>query len=97
MQIEAENGTLILKKVGSAFTVGDAERMAEMLESLAPFSDLVLDFTGVRECHDAAFLALVKMLQRLVDVAVVVRGLTHHEARLLKYLGLRATEVCARA
>ncbi len=95
MQIEAGDGTIILKKIGNTLTVRDAERIAEIVESFAPFSNLVLDFTGVHECHDAAFLALVKMLQRLVGVAVVVRGLTRHKARLLKYLGLQATEVHA--
>lgn len=97
MHVEAQNGTVILRQLGRTFAERDAERMAEMLQSLAPFSQLVLDFSGVRECKAAAFLPLVKVLQQLVGVAVVLRGLTRHEARLLAYLGLQATEIRARA
>lgn len=97
MQIDAKRGTVILKKIGSTLTVRDAERMAEMLETLAPFSQLVLDFTAVHECHLAAFLRLVRILEPLVGVAVALRGLPRHEARLLKCLGLRTTEVRTQA
>ncbi len=93
MQIEAENATVTLRKIGSTLTVRDAERMAEMLETLAPFSQLVLDFTSVNKCHLAAFLGLVRLLEPLVGVAVALRGLPRHEARLLKCLGLRTTEI----
>jgi hypothetical protein len=97
MHVEAQDGTVILKKLGKTFAVRDAERMGELLQTLAPFSQLVLDFTRVHECQDAAFLVLLKTLQPLVGVAVVLRGLTRHEARLLRYVGLRATEIRARA
>jgi hypothetical protein len=97
MHVEARNGTVTLKKLEGSFAVRDAERIAELIRSLAPFSRLVLDFTAVRECDDAAFLPLVDTLKPLVGVAIVLRGLTRHEARLLKYLGLSATEGDARA
>ncbi len=97
MHIEAQNGTVLLRKLGRTFLQRDAERMAELLQTFTPFSQLVLDFTRVRECHDAALLSLVKMLQPLVGVTVVLRGLTRHETRLLQYLGLGATEVHAQA
>ncbi len=64
--------------------------MSKLLDTLAPFSQLVLDFTTVRECDDAAFPRLVTAIQRLRGVAVVLRGLTRYEARLLKYIGLHA-------
>jgi hypothetical protein len=97
MHIEANNETVILKRLGTTFAERDAQRAAEMLQSFTPFSKLILDFTKVRECHDVAFLSLMKTLQPLVGVAVVLRGLTRHEARLLKYLGLRGTEIHAQA
>lgn len=97
MHVEAQDGTVILKQLGKTFAERDAARMAEVLQALSPFSQLVLDFTRVHECHHGAFLSLVKLLQPLVGVAVVLHGLTQHEARLLKYLGLGATEIRARA
>jgi len=97
MHVEAQDGTVILKVLGGSFASRDAERMAELLGSLAPFSQLVLDFSKVRQCDNAALLPLVEMLRRFRNAAVVLRGLTLHEARLLRYLGLRASEVQARA
>lgn len=97
MQMEAEDGTVILKKIGTTLTLDDAHLMSKLLDTLAPFSQLVLDFTTVRECDDAAFLRLATAIQHLAGVAVVLRGLTRHEARLLKYIGLHATEICAQA
>ena len=97
MNIEAKDGTVTLRKIGRTFAARDAERMAELLHNFAPFSRLVLDFAAVREYDDSALLPLVRMLQPLTGVAVVLRGLTRHEARLLRYLGLQATEIRAQA
>jgi hypothetical protein len=95
MHVEAHDGTVVLKKVSDTFGMRDAQRISELLQTLTPFSRLVLDFTAVRELDDAALLPLVGTLQPLAGVAIVLRGLTRHAARLLKYLGLRATEVHA--
>ena len=94
--IEAEQGRLLLK-LGSHFTTPDAERLDEAMRSLAPFSQLVVDFTDVRETQDSAFFLLSEALRRLAKVTVVLRGLTMHQSRLLRYLGLPVAEVRARA
>ncbi len=94
MHIEAEHGT-VLAKLGRRFTGKDADRLCQSLQSLAPFTELVVDFTEVRELHDAAFLSLSKALAALVQVKVVLRGLTLHQVRVLKYLGVPPAEVRA--
>jgi hypothetical protein len=96
MQIEEEDGTVLLK-LGTRFTTPDAERLGQAVESLAPFSQLILDFSEVREFHDAAFLSLSKALRALAKVKVVLRGLTLHQSRVLKYLGLPPADHGARA
>lgn len=96
MHIEAEQGTVLIK-VGRRFGPPDAEHLAGVVESLAPFSQLIVDFTDVREFHDAAFLSLARALRALAEVPVVLRGLTIHQSRLLKYLGLPIAELRARA
>jgi hypothetical protein len=96
MHIEAEQGTVLIK-LGRRFASPDAERLGQTLESLAPFSQLIMDFTDVREFPDASFFSLLKALPALADVTVVLRGLTLHQSRLMKYLGLPYAEVRARA
>jgi hypothetical protein len=88
MQIEAEHGRVLLK-LGKRFAIPDAERLARTVESLAPMASVTVDFSETREVHDAAFLSLAMALRALGnDVQVVLRGLTMHHARVLKYLGM---------
>jgi STAS domain len=94
MHIEAEHDAVVLK-LGRRFTPHDADRLREAIEALAPFSQLTVDFTEVRELHDAAFLSLSQALAALVHVKVVLRGLTLHQVRVLKYLGVPPSEVVA--
>lgn len=96
MQVQVQNGTIRLK-LGRVFTVRDAERMAQMLNSFEPFSELVIDFTGTHEFHDAAFPALYRAMQRLAGVRVTLRGMTEHQSRLLRYLDLPVAELHAPA
>ncbi len=96
MHIEARQGMVFLKLDGH-FTVRDAERVSEAVEALAPFSQLIVDFTEVREFHDAAFFSFSRVLRGLAKVNVVLRGLTRHQTRVLRYLGLPLAEVTASA
>ena len=96
MQVQVQSGTILLK-LGRVFTVRDAERMAEMLKSFGPFSELVVDFTSTHEFHDAAFPALYGAMQRLTGVRVTLRGMTEHQSRLLRYLDLPVAELHAPA
>lgn len=96
MHIEARQGTVFLK-LDDRFTARDAERVSEAVEALAPFSQLIVDFSEVREFHDAAFFSFSRVLRALAKVNVVLRGLTRHQTRVLRYLGLPLAEVTARA
>ncbi len=95
MQVQAQEGT-VLVKLGRRFAPPDGERLRQTVESLAPFSRLIVDFTGVRELHDAAFLSLSRAVLPLADVEVILRGLTLHQSRLLEYLGVPRAELRAR-
>jgi anti-anti-sigma regulatory factor len=86
MRVEANHGTL-LRKLGGAFTPKDADRIAEALKSLTP-SKVVVDFTTVREFQDAAFHSLAAALASVPGALVTLRGLPHHQSRVLEYLGV---------
>ena len=87
MPIEAEQGTVLLK-VGRRFATPDAERLGQTVKALAPLSKVIVDFTEVREFHDAAFFLLSKALRALAQVKVVFHGLAVHQSGLLQYIGL---------
>jgi hypothetical protein len=96
MQMAAQDGKLHLK-LGRTFAARDTERVVEILESLAPFSEVVVDCTNVHSFHDAAFPRLFEVMERFTGVRVTFRGLTDHHLRLLRYLGLPVGEssMCA--
>ena len=86
MHIDARQGTLLVK-LGPSFVIEDARRLGEIVQTLVPLSNLVLDFTAVRECHDAAFFTLSDVLRGSHGAHLRLRGVTLHQARLLRYLG----------
>ncbi len=85
MGLQAEN-EMVVFRIGARFNGADADQLRHALESLAPFSHLVLDFTGVREFHDSASFSLANALRAFGNVQVTLRGLTHHQFRLMRYL-----------
>jgi hypothetical protein len=70
------------------FTVPDAEHLRDTLLALRPISRLDLDFTRVREFQDSAIAILASALNALPETEIVLRGLTMHQRRLLKYFGV---------
>lgn len=87
MQIDA-GGETIAVQVGSRFGAPDVQRVQEAVAALGPCSRLTIDFTAVRQCDDAALVLLASMLGCLSHGEVAVRGLSHHQWRLLTYMGL---------
>jgi hypothetical protein len=87
MQIDAVRDALTVR-VGSTFRDGDVERLEEAVAVLGPFSRLTIDFGAARQCDDAVLVRLARMLGGLVRGEVAVRGLTHHQWKLLTYLGI---------
>ncbi len=89
MQVQFTPGLLVME-MGTRFGTHEAERLQESVEAFAPVPKLVLDFTRVREFHDAALLALADALaaRKAASTEVVLRGLTRHQARVLEYFGV---------
>jgi hypothetical protein len=95
MQIHAAPGKLTIH-FGPRFDAPDAARAADALSAFRPLSALTLDFTDVREFHDAALAPLAAALGAAGGAGgaggadVILRGLTRHQTRMLSYLGVRA-------
>jgi hypothetical protein len=85
MRVEAHDGTVVLR-LGEE--LADLERIVEVLESFAPYSELIVDFTDAYEFPDASFPSLCQAIRRTDRPHLAFRGLTVHQSRLLRYLGL---------
>jgi hypothetical protein len=85
MQIQTTRGKLWVR-VGTRFGTTEAERLYEGVLALGPFTHLTVDFTAVREFHDAALPLLARTLGALPRVEVALRGLTLHQRRMLSYV-----------
>jgi hypothetical protein len=73
-------------EIGPSFAPEDAARLHEAIERAEPGTRVEIDFHRVRDCHDTALAVLAR------DIAggrarVALRGLSHHQFRLLGYLG----------
>jgi hypothetical protein len=73
-------------EIGPSFAPEDAARLHEAIERADPGTRIEVDFHRVRECHGTALAVLAR------DIAagrarVALRGLSHHQLRLLGYLG----------
>lgn len=76
----------VLIRVDGRFDAKAASRLAGWLVEVPSGDPLVLDFTQVRECEDyglATVAAELASRERLV-----VRGLTRHQERMLRYFGV---------
>lgn len=87
MRIDARRDVIEVR-LGARFRAAEAERIAEALGSLGAFSRLTIDFGPVRDCDDAALATLAAVLRHVACGQIALRGLTHHQWRLLTYLGL---------
>lgn len=92
MEVDATPGALQLE-FDSRFTVADAKHLRESVLALAPVARLTLDFTRVRELQDSALAILATTLKALPRTRIVVRGLTMHHWRLLRYFGIEQPAV----
>jgi anti-anti-sigma regulatory factor len=89
MRIDAVTDSLSVH-VGRTFSAADVERLQEAFVALGPFSNLDIDFAGVRHCDDSALACLASALTAWERGVVRLRGLTVHQWRLLTYAGLAA-------
>jgi hypothetical protein len=79
------NGEIVIRVEG-AFDAKDASRLAGWLVEIPRDDALVLDFGQVRACEDFGLARLAGDLATRSHV--LVRGLTRHQERMLKYLGV---------
>jgi len=87
MHVEARDGTVEIR-LGEGFD--DVEGIVGILKSVAPFSELIVDFTGAYDFPDLSFPSFVETVKQASGTGpcVSLRGLTPHQSRLLRYLGL---------
>ncbi len=89
MLVTAEEGTIEIK-VGENFAETDMERLVEAVQSSVPFSEIILDFSDAYDFPDSSFPAFIRKIKQTSGAkpCVSLRGLSSHQLRLLKYLGL---------
>ncbi len=70
------------------FDIDAARQVQAAIADAMPGRRLQLDLTHVREFHDFPVAMLAQSLSGARTIEVVVRGLTQHQRRLLRYLGV---------
>ncbi len=88
MHAQLTDGSLLLR-FGRQFGVPEVERLSETILSFAPLSQLTLDFSEVRDFQDSACGLLATTLAANCALKVLLRGLTLHQSRMLRYFGVR--------
>ena len=77
-------GTILLRLSGN-FDVDAAKELESTLDKLAATSEIVVDFSKVRDFLD---LSLIVVAPTLAQRAVQLRGLRAHQARMFEYFGI---------
>ncbi len=89
MYVRAEEGTVEIK-VEENFAAADMEPLVEALKSSVPFSEVIVDFSGAYDFPDSSFPSFIRDIKETSGdgACVSLRGLSSHQSRLLRYLGL---------
>jgi len=74
--------------IGGIFDPLAASRLCVRLAELPPGTSVVLDFSRVLEVSDLALAVLAVAIAAPRRPRVVLRGLRHHQERMLQYLGI---------
>ncbi len=80
-------------RIDGAFDAADAKRLVGWLGEVPATEPLVIDFTAVRECQDFGLAAIARDLAARSHL--VVRGLTRHQERMLRYFGVTLDSLAA--
>jgi anti-anti-sigma regulatory factor len=83
----SEGGESLVIRMDGAFDLESAQALRSRLALLADGSEVYLDLSRVREFHDRAVAVLAEGLATARH-RVSVRGLRHHQYRMLRYLGV---------
>jgi hypothetical protein len=76
----------VVIRVDGTFDAKAASRLSGWLAEVPAGGPLVIDFREVRECQDFGLARVAADLSAREHV--VVRGLTRHQERMLRYLGV---------
>lgn len=76
----------VVIRVDGEFDAVAASRLAGWLAEVPGDGALVLDFSAVRDCQDFGLAAVAQDLA--ARRSLVVRGLTRHQERVLRYFGV---------
>ncbi len=79
------HGEVVIRLDGT-FDAGAATRLSGWLVEVPCGEQLVLDFSQVRDCDDCGLASVARGLA--ARERLVVRGLTRHHERMLRYLGV---------
>ncbi|HEX9050366.1 MAG TPA: STAS domain-containing protein [Anaeromyxobacter sp.] len=80
------HGEVVVRLDGN-FDAGAATRLSGWLVEISSDDPLVLDFSRVRTCEDFGLAAVAHDLA--VRERLVIRGLTRHHERMLRYFGVK--------
>jgi len=72
------------------FDVRTARRIETILLAAASDASICLDLRGVRHVQDAAVGVVADALRQRRALRVEIRGLSQHQIRLLRYMGLES-------
>jgi anti-anti-sigma regulatory factor len=81
----------VVIRIDGTFDAKAASRLAGWLVEVPREESLVLDFTQVRRCEDFGLASVADDLGARGHL--VVRGLTRHQERMLRYLGVELDKV----
>jgi len=88
----------LLLQLDGVFDLASVERVREALAVVATGGALRIDLSHVRELQDAGLAGLARVLRRSGRAAkVVVCGLSQHQVRILRYLGIDLAALAARS
>ena len=77
----------VVIRIGGAFDRKTASRLEGWLGELSGTEPLVVDFSAVRECEDFGLASVAPGLAS--HDRLIVRGLTRHQERMLRYFGVK--------
>jgi hypothetical protein len=86
MDVSQNSRGEVVIRIAGTFDAQAASRLSTWLGEVPPEGHLVLDFTAVRDCYDFGLAAVATELAS--REGVVVRGLTRHQERMLRYFGV---------
>lgn len=90
VHVQAAEGSSpdVVFSITGSFDPFAASRFRARIADLAPDVPVVLDFSHATEVSDLALAVLASSFEPSARPRVVLRGLTHHQERMLRYLGI---------